>query len=159
MAIALTVNGQRHEVDVHPLTRLLDVLRRELHLTGSKEGCGEGECGACSVLVDGALAVSCLIPIGQLEGADVLTIEGLAPAEAGRLQPVQQALIEEGGAQCVICTPGIVLAAQALLTRNPRPTPGEIREALAGNICRCTGYASIVAAVTRAAGRPTVDVS
>lgn len=151
MPVTLTVNGERHTSTVHPLTRLLDFLREHLRLTGTKEGCGEGECGACSVLVDGTLVVSCLVPMGQLDGADVLTIEGLAPADAGRLTPVQAAMVEEGGVQCGICTPGIVLAAHALLVATPRPTPTEIRAALAGNICRCTGYGAIYEAVARAA--------
>lgn len=151
MPVTLTVNGERHTSTVHPLTRLLDFLREHLRLTGTKEGCGEGECGACSVLVDGTLVVSCLVPMGQLDGADVLTIEGLAPADAGRLAPVQAAMVEEGGVQCGICTPGIVLAAHALLVATPRPTPTEIRAALAGNICRCTGYGAIYEAVARAA--------
>ena len=149
-ALSLVVNGVRRTVEVHPLTRLLDLLREGLGLTGAKEGCGEGECGACTVLVDGAPVVSCLVPVGQLDGADVLTIEGLAPAATDRLVPVQEALLAEGGAQCGICTPGIVLAAHALLAARPRPSLDEVREALAGNLCRCTGYGAICDAVVRA---------
>ena len=151
IALTLTVNGEPRTVTVHPLTRLLDVLREELQLTGTKEGCGEGECGACAVLVDGVLSVSCLVPMGQLDGARVLTIEGLAPSNAERLAPVQAAIVDEGGVQCGICTPGIVMAAHALLSANPHPAPEDVREALAGNICRCTGYTSICDAVVRAA--------
>ena len=153
ISLSLTVNGHPHTVEIDPLTRLLDFLRRHLRLTGTKEGCGEGECGACSVLVGGTLVVSCLVPMGQLDGASVLTIEGLAPVEAARLAPVQAALLEEGGAQCGICTPGIVMAAHALLAANPQPTLGKVREALAGNLCRCTGYTAICEAVRRAAAQ------
>jgi len=153
ISLSLTVNGHPLTVEIDPLTRLLDFLRRHLRLTGTKEGCGEGECGACSVLVGGTLVVSCLVPMGQLDGASVLTIEGLAPVEAARLAPVQAALLEEGGAQCGICTPGIVMAAHALLAANPQPTLGEVREALAGNLCRCTGYTAICEAVRRAAAQ------
>lgn len=149
MRIALTVNDRRVSAEAHPLTRLLDFLREHLGLTGTKEGCGEGECGACSVLLDDRLVVSCLVPMGQLDGARVVTIEGLA--DAGRPAPIQQTLLAEGGTQCGICTPGIVLAAHALLAREPHATIDAIREALAGNLCRCTGYTAIYAAVTRAA--------
>jgi aerobic-type carbon monoxide dehydrogenase small subunit (CoxS/CutS family) len=152
--VALRVNGEPVAAEVAPLTRLLDFVRESLRLTGTKEGCGEGECGACSVLLDGRLVLSCLVPMGQVDGADVLTIEGLAPAGGQRLTPVQDALIAEGGTQCGICTPGVVLAAHALLAVNPRPTRQEVREALAGNLCRCTGYAAICDAVLRAAGVP-----
>ena len=147
------MNGRPVSVEVDPLTRLLDVLREHLRLTGTKEGCGEGECGACSVLVGGTLTLSCLVPMGQLDGADVLTIEGLSPTDAERLSPLQEALLVEGGTQCGICTPGIVMAAHALLAARPQPTLEDVREALAGNICRCTGYTAIYAAVLRAAGR------
>jgi aerobic carbon-monoxide dehydrogenase small subunit len=149
--VRLQVNGQPVTADVDPLTRLLDFLREQLQLTGTKEGCGEGECGACSVLVDGTLTLSCLLPMGQLDGAEVRTIEGLSPAGADRLSPLQQALLVEGGTQCGICTPGIVMAAHALLARRPQPTLEEVRQALAGNICRCTGYTAIYAAVLHAA--------
>jgi aerobic-type carbon monoxide dehydrogenase small subunit (CoxS/CutS family) len=151
MRLSLRVNGRVVTVEVDPVARLLDVLREQLMLTGTKEGCGEGECGACSVLVNGTLTLSCLVPMGQLEGADVLTIEGLTPGDTQRLTPVQEALLVEGGTQCGICTPGIVMAAHALLAVRPRPTLGDVRDALAGNICRCTGYTAIYDAVLRAA--------
>jgi carbon-monoxide dehydrogenase small subunit len=123
------------------------VLREELSLTGTKEGCGEGECGACSVLIGGELVNSCLVPAAQVEGAEVLTVEGVA--EGGRLHAIQQAMIECGGAQCGICTPGMVLAAVCLLASTPHPTEADIREGLAGNLCRCTGYMKIFDAVVR----------
>jgi carbon-monoxide dehydrogenase small subunit len=151
MRLSLVLNGVPRRVDADPTRRLLDFLREEARLSGTKEGCGEGECGACAVLLDGVLVTSCLVPMGQLDGAAVVTIEGLG-ASADRLAPVQAALVEEGGAQCGICTPGIVLAAHALLAENPRPTLDEAREALAGNLCRCTGYAAILRAVLAAAG-------
>src|SRR5207247_1645201 len=134
---------------VHPMARLLDVLREELHLTGTKEGCGEGECGACSVLVNGELANSCLMPVLQADGAQIQTIEGVATGSV--LHAVQQAFLEEGGAQCGICTPGMVLASISLLARHPHPTDEQIRVGLAGNLCRCTGYMRIFAAVRKAA--------
>jgi carbon-monoxide dehydrogenase small subunit len=130
------------------MARLLDVLREELGLTGTKEGCGEGECGACSVLIDGCLVNSCLVPVLQVEGAQVQTIEGVASGE--QLHAVQEAFIETGGAQCGICTPGMVLAAISLLEHNPQPTDTDIRQGLAGNLCRCTGYMKIFDAVVRA---------
>jgi aerobic-type carbon monoxide dehydrogenase small subunit (CoxS/CutS family) len=148
--IRLTVNGAAHEVAADPWARLLDVLRDRLRLTGTKEGCGEGECGACAVLVDGCLVNSCLIPVGQLDGAAVTTIEGLAPADAARLAPLQDAMLAEGGTQCGICTPGMMMAAYALLRQNPQPDLEEIRDALAGNLCRCTGYTGIYRAVQSA---------
>jgi len=156
MDVTLTVNGERRRVTCDPLTRLLDVLREHLRLTGAKEGCGEGECGACAVMVDDRLVVSCLVPMGQLDGARVLTIEGLAPSETSRLAPVQTAIVDEGGVQCGICTPGIVMASHALLATNPHPTADDVREALAGNICRCTGYTAICDAVLRAAMQASV---
>ena len=143
------INGQDVVVLTHPMARLLDVLRHELGLTGTKEGCGEGECGACSVLVDGALANSCLMPVLQAEGADIRTIEGVAGA--GALHAVKQAFLEHGGAQCGICTPGMVLASINLLERHPQPTEEQIRIGLAGNLCRCTGYMRIFEAVRKAA--------
>jgi carbon-monoxide dehydrogenase small subunit len=149
-----TVNGTPHKLRVHPLARLLDVLREELELTGTKEGCGEGECGACSVLFDGQLVNSCLIPVLQAEGAEIKTIEGVA--SGAELHAVQQAFIECGGAQCGICTPGMVLAAMSLLTENPHPTDADIRHGLAGNLCRCTGYMKIFDSVVRACERSGV---
>ena len=139
------VNGGAVDIDPHPMKRLLDVLREDLRLTGTKEGCGEGECGACTVLVDGAAVCACLVPVSQVEGATVLTIEGL-----GDEHPLQRAFTEHGGAQCGICTPGMILAALAL-GRNP--SLARIREGLAGNLCRCTGYEAIYRAVL-AATRP-----
>jgi aerobic carbon-monoxide dehydrogenase small subunit len=146
--IDLRVNGTRCTVEVHPMRRLLDVLREDLELTGTKEGCGEGECGACAVLVDGTLVDSCLVPVAQVRGREVTTIEGLA--QGSTLDAVQQAFISHGGAQCGICTPGMILAARELLRRVERPTEADIREGLAGNICRCTGYVRIFEAVVRA---------
>jgi carbon-monoxide dehydrogenase small subunit len=130
------------------MARLLDVLREQLHLTGTKEGCGEGECGACSVFISGKIVNSCLVPIAQVEGTEIKTIEGIATDN--QLHAVQQAFIECGGAQCGICTPGMVLAAVDLLERNPNPTDADIRTGLAGNLCRCTGYMKIFESVVRA---------
>lgn len=149
--LVLRVNGSQVRVDAHPMTRLLDVLRQRLHLTGTKEGCGEGECGACAVLIEGELVNSCLVPILQAEGTDVVTIEGLAGDE--RLHAVQEAFVDKGGAQCGICTPGMVIAAVSLLRRSPQPTEEELRAGLAGNLCRCTGYMKIFDAVRSAASR------
>lgn len=151
MQVSFTVNGETKTVRAYPMERLLDVLRNDLGLTGTKEGCGEGECGACSVLMDDALVVSCLVPVAQAEGAKLVTIEG-APADA-RFHTLQETFLEHGGAQCGICTPGMILAAGHLLGRNPQPTLEEIREGLAGNICRCTGYLQIFEAVAEAARR------
>ncbi|MGH7529593.1 MAG: (2Fe-2S)-binding protein [Gemmatimonadales bacterium] len=145
MTIRFTVNGKQTSIDVAGSRRLLDVLREDLGLTGTKEGCGEGECGACSVLIDGQLVDSCLVAVGQVEGREVTTVEGLA--RDGRLSPLQQAFIERGAAQCGICTPGILVAAHALLAENPAPTEEEVRTGLAGNLCRCTGYTKIIDAV------------
>lgn len=147
--VAFKVNGKPQRVEVFPMARLLDVLREELQLTGTKEGCGEGECGACAVIVDGRIVVSCLVPVGQVAGSEIKTIEGVATEE--QLHAVQQAFIDHGGAQCGICTPGMVLAAVDLLERNPQPTEADIRTALAGNLCRCTGYIKIFESVVRAA--------
>jgi carbon-monoxide dehydrogenase small subunit len=149
--VTFDVNGKRVTVRAHPMERLLDVLRHELALTGTKEGCGEGECGACSVLVDGSLVNSCLIPIAQVEGAKIVTIEGTAADP--RFDPLRQAFIEAGGAQCGICTPGMILATIHLLARKATPTITEIREGLSGNLCRCTGYAQIIEAVAEASRR------
>jgi carbon-monoxide dehydrogenase small subunit len=148
ISIRSTVNGVGVTLNAYPFARLLDVLREELKLTGTKEGCGEGECGACSVLIDGELVNSCLVPAAQAEGADIRTVEGVADGE--RLHAVQRAMVECGGAQCGICTPGMVLAAVSLLRRTPAPTEADIREGLAGNLCRCTGYMKIFDAVVRA---------
>ena len=153
--IALTVNGQQTTVNVPPLKRLLDVLREDLHLTGAKEGCGEGECGSCSILMDtghgSELVNSCLVPILQAEGARITTIEGLSPQTTARLHPIQQCFLEQGGAQCGICTPGMILATHHLLSKHPHPTLHQIQEGLAGNLCRCTGYTRIFDAVQQAA--------
>jgi len=146
--IRCTVNGTRRELDVPPMARLLDVLREDLRLTGTKEGCGEGECGACTVLLNGLPVNSCLVPAAQVEGAKVVTVEGLGGR--GHLSVLQEAFLH-GAAQCGICTPGILVTAQALIDQNPRPTEADIREALAGNLCRCTGYVKIVEAVRKAA--------
>ena len=145
--ISFTINGDAVTVDVHPMARLLDVVRQQLRLTGTKEGCGEGECGACSVLIDGELVNSCLTPVIQVEGASVTTIEGVATGE--QLDAVQEAFIAHGGAQRGICTPGMVLAAVSLRDRNSQPSDDDIRTALSGNLCRCTGYMKIFEAVRR----------
>ena len=149
-AIGFTVNGERREIDVPPMKRLLDVLREDLRLTGTKEGCGEGECGSCSVLLNGELVNSCLVPALQARGAMVCTIEGMATE--GKLHAVQQCFLERGGAQCGICTPGMILATHALLEKHPQPSLAQIQEGLAGNLCRCTGYMRIFEAVQTAAG-------
>jgi aerobic carbon-monoxide dehydrogenase small subunit len=137
-----TLNSGEVDVDVSPMARLLDVLREECGLTGTKEGCGEGECGACTVLVNGEAVCSCLVPLAQVEGAEVTTIEGL-----GDEHPLQRAFMDEVGAQCGICTPGMILTA---ITLGPRPTLAKIRQGLAGNLCRCTGYEAIYRAIHRA---------
>ncbi len=142
------VNGRDAELHDFPMARLLDALREQLNLTGIKEGCGEGECGACSIEMDGKLVNSCLVPVLQADGAAIRTIEGVANGE--QLHSVQQAFIAYGGAQCGICTPGMILAAVNLLEKNPRPTDLDIRMALAGNLCRCTGYTKIFESVLHA---------
>ena len=141
----LTVNGESHRVEAAPMARLLDVLRHELGLTGTKEGCGEGECGACSVIMNGLLVNSCLVPVAQADGATLCTVEGLGTPDA--LHPIQRSFLEHGGAQCGICTPGMMMAAAHLLEREPHPTLVQIQEALSGNLCRCTGYMKIFDAV------------
>lgn len=151
MFLQLIVNGRSYEVNVPPMKRLLDVLREDLELTGTKEGCGEGECGACSVILDGAVVNSCLVPVCQVAGSHIKTVEGLAVARD--LSALQQAFIQYGAAQCGICTPGMLMAAHALLDRNSQPSRAEIREAIAGNLCRCTGYQKIVDAIEQAAGQ------
>jgi carbon-monoxide dehydrogenase small subunit len=147
--IRLTINGREETIEAPPIKRLLDVLREDLHLTGAKEGCGEGECGACAVLINGDLINSCLVPILQAEGAEITTIEGLVFDE--KLHPIQQCFLEEGGAQCGICTPGMILATYHLLEKHPQPTLLQIQEGLNGNLCRCTGYMRIFNAVQQAA--------
>ena len=142
---SFTINGQARRVEAAPMERLLDVLRHQLALTGTKEGCGEGECGACSVILNGVLVNSCLIPVAQADGARICTVEGLATE--GELHPIQQSFLKHGGAQCGICTPGMMMAAAHLLQREPHPTLPQIQEALSGNLCRCTGYQKIFDAV------------
>jgi carbon-monoxide dehydrogenase small subunit len=149
--IRLTINNTPHTLTVPPMKRLLDVLREDLHLTGTKEGCGEGECGACAILMNGELANSCLIPALQANNATLTTIEGLADQQ--HLHPIQQCFLEQGGAQCGICTPGMILATHHLLTQHPNPTLDQIREGLAGNLCRCTGYMRIFDSVQKAAAQ------
>ena len=144
------VNGEAASVHAFPMERLLDVLRMELGLTGAKEGCGEGECGSCSVIMDGELVNSCLVPVTQASGSRITTIEGLAGSE--KLHPLQEAFLECGGAQCGICTPGMILASVHLLEKHPRPTLEQIKDGLSGNLCRCTGYIQIFEAVRKAAG-------
>jgi len=146
--INCTVNGELKVLHAYPMERLLDVLREQLQLTGTKEGCGEGECGACTVFIDGQIVNSCLVPVGQVEGAEIKTIEGVATGD--RLHEVQRAFVECGGAQCGICTPGMILAAVNLLQSNPNPSEADIRNGLAGNLCRCTGYMKIFESVVRA---------
>ena len=151
--ISFTVNGAPKKVSACPMERLLDVLRLDLRLTGAKEGCGEGECGSCSVLLDGVLVNSCLVPVLQAAGTSIVTIEGLATGN--ELHSLQKAFLECGGAQCGICTPGMILAAFHLLNGKPEPTMEEIREGLSGNLCRCTGYNQIIEAVAEAARHRT----
>ena len=148
ITVRSTVNNQEAELQGFPMARLLDVLREELKLTGTKEGCGEGECGACSVFINGKIVNSCLVPLAQAENASILTIEGITSDE--QLNSIQEAFIEYGGAQCGICTPGMVMAAVNLLERKQQPTESDIRAGLAGNLCRCTGYIKIFEAVLRA---------
>jgi carbon-monoxide dehydrogenase small subunit len=152
MRIQFQVNGKPSSLEASPMRRLLDVLREDLRLTGTKEGCGEGECGACSVIVDGEVINSCLVPVCQVNGSTILTVEGLA--RDGRLDPLQQAFLECGGAQCGICTPGMLIAARALLEVNAHPSREDIKEAIAGNLCRCTGYVKIIDAIEQASDKP-----
>ncbi len=151
-ATQLRVNGTVHPISLDRDRSLLYVLREELGLTGTKYGCGEGECGACKVLIDGVAVRSCVTPVGEVVGRSITTIEGLA--EGDRLHPVQQAFIDEGAFQCGFCTPGMILASVSLLARNPRPSEGEIRAAMDGNLCRCGGYLRIFQAIRRAAQLP-----
>lgn len=160
MEIEFTLNGRRRRLQVEPNQLLLSLLRDYLHLTGTKYGCGIGECGACTVLLDGEPILSCLTLAAEVEGREVATIEGIT--EGGSLDDVQEAFLEEGAVQCGFCTPGFIMAAEALLKENPNPSEEEIREYLKGNLCRCTGYVNIVKAVRRAAsnrGRPSDAVS
>ncbi|MBS3873605.1 MAG: (2Fe-2S)-binding protein [Firmicutes bacterium] len=149
--VRFVVNNQSVEVNALPSARLLDVVREELDLTGTKEGCGQGECGACTVLLDGKAVNACLVLVGQVEGRNIETIEGLATGSS--LHPLQQAFIDEGAVQCGYCTPGMLLSAKALLSDNPTPSEAEIRVAIAGNLCRCTGYTKIIKAIQSAAWR------
>ncbi len=151
MTFRFTVNGDAVEVRATGSRRLLDVLREDLSLTGTKEGCGEGECGACSVLLDGEVVDACLVPVSQAQGTTVRTVEGLAAGE--RLNDLQQAFLETGGAQCGICTPGMLMAGEAFLASGIEPSEENIREAIAGNLCRCTGYTKIIEAISLAAQR------
>jgi carbon-monoxide dehydrogenase small subunit len=153
--ISFTVNGESRTVQTPPMKRLLDVLREDLRLTGTKEGCGEGECGSCSVRLNGELVNSCLVPVLQADGSTVETVEGLA--RNGVLHPLQQAFLQCGGAQCGICTPGMLMAATHLLSHNPQPSMAEIREGLAGNLCRCTGFIRIFESVVAAAANQTAN--
>ena len=145
LAVNYTINGEAYEAFIPPNRTLLEVVRDELRLTGAKEGCGTGDCGACSMIVNGKVVTSCLMLAPQADGAEITTIEGLA--QDGQLHPLQQAFIDKGAVQCGFCIPGMILAGKALLDRNPRPSEHEIREAIAGNLCRCTGYTKIVAAI------------
>ena len=149
MKLTLVLNGKTTSLEVAPDKRLLDLLREDLHMTGTKEGCGEGECGACTVIIDGEAVHSCLVLACQLEGRSVLTIEGLA--ENGELDRIQRNFVEETAVQCGYCTTGMIMSAKALLMHNPHPTVEEIRVALSGNICRCSGYSQIIRAVQRTA--------
>jgi len=156
--IALQLNGHDLETLVEPHWTLLEFLRERMELTGTKEGCGEGECGACTVLINGKAVNACLFPILEADGTEVVTIEGLIK-EDGRLHPLQQAFINQGAVQCGFCTPGMILSAKALLDETPHPTEDEIRSALAGNFCRCTGYAQIIQAIQSVGGYEEKKVS
>jgi carbon-monoxide dehydrogenase small subunit len=148
-SFSLRINGEHRTVEAYPMERLLDVLREQIGLTGTKEGCGEGECGACSVLINGDLVNSCLVPVAQADGAEIVTIEGVACDQD--LHPAQKAFLACGGAQCGMCTPGMIVATVHLLNKHPHPTAEQIREGLNGNLCRCTGYMRIFEAVEKAA--------
>lgn len=157
MQIRLTVNGEKRELEVTPYTRLLDLLREDLGLTGVKEGCGKGECGACTVIMNGELTASCLVPAPQADQAEILTVEGLGTKDD--LHPIQESFVEAGAVQCGYCIPGMVLAGKRLLDEKPNPTEKEVRYGLSGNICRCTGYAKIIDAVMLAADKLAVEGS
>lgn len=148
--INLTVNNQPYRLNVPPHRTLLEVIREELGLTGTKEGCGLGDCGACTVLMDGRAINSCLVLAVEANGKEITTVEGLADGD--KLHPIQQAFIDHGGLQCGFCTPGMILSAKALLDKNPKPTEEEIKQAISGNLCRCTGYAKIIESIKAAAG-------
>lgn len=150
MLLKFYVNGQKVEIEVDATRRLIDILREDLELTGTKEGCGEGECGACTVIMNGKPVYSCLLVAAQLNDSDIISIEGLAAK--GNLSPLQQAFIEEGAIQCGFCTAGMIMTSYALLLDNAHPTDEEIKKALAGNLCRCSGYEQIIRAVKKAAG-------
>lgn len=149
--LKMRVNGQDHVLSVEPYRTLLEVLRYELGLTGTKEGCGSGNCGSCTVLLDGKAVNSCLVLVAEVEGREITTIEGLS--SRGELHPLQRAFIDEGAVQCGFCTPGVILAAKSFLDTNPRPTEAQVRLAIAGNLCRCTGYDKIVRAIMRTANQ------
>ena len=153
LAVNYRINGQPYEAHIEPNRTLLEVVRDDLRLTGAKEGCGTGDCGACSMIVNGKLVTSCLVLAPQADGAEITTIEGLA--QNGELHPLQRSFIETGGVQCGFCIPGMILAGKTLLDQNPHPTEHEIREAIAGNLCRCTGYTKIIEAIAAAAAAGT----
>ncbi len=157
MQITLKVNGDTRELEVTPYTRLLDLLREDLGLTGVKEGCGKGECGACTVIMNGELVASCLVPAPQADQAEIVTVEGLGTRDD--LHPIQEAFVEAGAVQCGYCIPGMILAGKRLLDENPQPSEKEVRYGLSGNICRCTGYAKIIDAVMMAADKLAVEGS
>jgi carbon-monoxide dehydrogenase small subunit len=154
--IRFTLNGQAVAVKAESHQMLLEVLRDTLHLTGTKYGCGEGECGACTVLVDGASVDSCIYPVFEIEGRKVTTIEGLV-GERNQLHPLQKSFVENGGIQCGFCTPGMIMSAKALLDENPHPGPEEIRQGISGNLCRCTGYVQIVESIARVAEKESAN--
>jgi len=147
--IELRVNGQIYELEVRPWRTLLEVLRDELHLTGTKQSCGEGHCGACTVILDGRAVNACLMPILESQGKDILTIEGLSAGD--RLHPIQESFVTHGAVQCGFCTPGMIMATKAFLDENPNPSEGEIKKAISGHLCRCTGYVQITEAIKAAA--------
>jgi aerobic carbon-monoxide dehydrogenase small subunit len=147
--IKFLLNGQQHELEVKPWRTLLEMIREDLKLTGTKEGCGHGECGSCTVIMDGKTVNSCLVPAVEADGQEIVTIEGLA--EGDKLHPLQQAFVEQAGMQCGFCTPGMIISAKALLDKDPDPSEEAIREAMAGNFCRCTGYTKIIESIGAAA--------
>jgi len=155
MKIQFTLNHQKMSIDVPGECRLLDLLRNHFGLTGSKEGCGKGECGACSVILNNRLVNSCLVPVCQIDNSEIITIEGLE--KEGELDKLQQAFIDAGAVQCGFCTPGMIMAAKALLMRNPNPSEEEIKKGLSGNLCRCTGYSKIIEAISNLADRQQVQ--